>query len=115
MSFRAQNELWRAQNRRKTFPKELWASDLEALEVSETPRGDQEGLKEDCKSAKITIYGVCRVSKSRQGVAGSPQRAPRSFLRAKMMFKVPQESSTEALKSSENDLKMKNVDIHKTM
>ena len=29
------------------------------------------------------------------------------------MFKLAQESSTEALKSSENDLKMKNVDIHK--
>ena len=32
-----------------------------------------------------------------------------------MMFKVAQESSTEVLKSSENDLKMKNVDIHKTI
>ena len=32
-----------------------------------------------------------------------------------MMFKVPQESSTEALKSFENDLKMKSVDIHKTI
>ena len=32
-----------------------------------------------------------------------------------MMFKVAQESSTEALKSSENDLKMKNIDIHKTI
>ena len=31
-----------------------------------------------------------------------------------MMFKLAQESSTEALKSSENDLKMKNLDIHKT-
>ena len=31
-----------------------------------------------------------------------------------MMFKVAQESSTEALKSSENDLKMKNIYIHKT-
>ena len=80
MSFRDQNELWRAQNRRKTSPKELWASDLEALEVSETPRGDQEGLKEDCKSAKITIYGVCRVSMSRQGAAGSPQRTPKELL-----------------------------------
>ena len=83
MSVRAQNELWRAQNRRKTFPKELWASDLEALEVSETPRGDQEGLKEDCKSAKITIYGVCRVSMSRQGVAGSPQRARKELLESR--------------------------------
>ena len=80
MNFRAQNKLWRAQNRRKTFPKELWASDLEALEVSETPTGVQEGLKEDCKSAKITTYGVCRVSMSRQGVACSPQRAPKELL-----------------------------------
>ena len=32
-----------------------------------------------------------------------------------MMFKVPQENSTEALKSFENDLKMKGVDIHKTI
>ena len=31
------------------------------------------------------------------------------------MFKVAQESSTEALKSSENDLKMKNVYTHKTI
>ena len=36
-------------------------------------------------------------------------------MKAKMMFKVAQESSTEALKSSENNLKMKNVDIHKTV
>ena len=32
-----------------------------------------------------------------------------------MMFKVTQESSTAALKNSDNDLKMKNVDIHKTI
>ena len=32
-----------------------------------------------------------------------------------MMFKVPQENSTEASKSFENDLKMKSVDIHKTI
>ena len=43
----------------------------------------------------------------------APKEPPRSFLRAKMMFKVAQESSTEALKNSENDLKMKNVDVHK--
>ena len=80
MSVRAQNELWRVQNQRKTSPKEFWASDLEALEVSGTPRGDQEGLKEVCKSPQITIYGVCRVSMSRQGPAGSPQRAPKELL-----------------------------------
>ena len=32
-----------------------------------------------------------------------------------MMFKVPQENSTEALKSFENDLKMKSVDMDKTV
>ena len=32
-----------------------------------------------------------------------------------MIFNVAQESSAEALKSSENDLKMKNEDIHKTV
>ena len=31
-----------------------------------------------------------------------------------MMFKVAQESSTEALKSAENNHVMKNLDIHKT-
>ena len=80
MSVRAQNDLWRAQNQRKTFPKELWASDLEALEVSGTPKGNQEGLKEVCKSPQMTIYGVCRVSMSRQGAAGGPQRAPKELL-----------------------------------
>ena len=80
MSFRAQNEVWRAGNRRKTVPKELWASDLEALEVSGRPKGNQEAHKEVCKSPKITIYRVCRVSMSRQGPAGSPQRAPKEFL-----------------------------------
>ena len=80
MSFRAQNEVWRAENRRKTFPQELWASDLEALEVSGTPKGNQEGLEGVCKSPQITIYGVCRVSVSRQGAAGGPQRAPKELL-----------------------------------
>ena len=80
MSFRAQNEVWRAENRRKTFPQELWSSDLEALEVSGTPRGDQRGFKEVCNSPQITIDGVCRVSMSRQGAAGSPQRAPKELL-----------------------------------
>ena len=80
MSFRVQNEVWRAQNRRTTFPKELWASDLEALEVSGTPRGDQRGLKEVCRSSQISIYGVCGVSMSRQGAAGSPQKAPKELL-----------------------------------
>ena len=33
----------------------LLASDFEALEVSWTPRGDQESLKEVSKSSKVTI------------------------------------------------------------
>ena len=73
LSLRAQNELWRGQNRRKTSPKELWASDLEVMEVSGAPRGDQESLKEVFKSSKVTIHGVCRVIMSRHGAAGSPQ------------------------------------------
>ena len=88
---RAQKELWRVQNRGKTFPKQLWASDLEALEVSGTPRGDQESLKEVCKSSQIMISGVCRVIMGRQGAAGSPQRAS----------KEPLESQTEAQSSPE--------------
>ena len=32
-----------------------------------------------------------------------------------MKFKVAQKSSTEVLKSSENDLKIKNVNVHKTI
>ena len=32
-----------------------------------------------------------------------------------MEFKEAQKSSTEALKSSENDLKIKNVNVHKTI
>ena len=60
--------------------KRLLASDFEALEVSGTPRGDQESLKEVCKSPQIMIDGVCRVIMSRQGAAGSPQRAPKEHL-----------------------------------
>ena len=70
MNVRAQNELWRAQNQRKTSPKELWASDLEALEVSGTPRGDQESLKEVSKSSKVTIHRACRVILSSPGATG---------------------------------------------
>ena len=34
---------------------------LEALEVSGTPRGEQESLKEVSKSSKVTIHRACRV------------------------------------------------------
>ena len=88
---RAQNELWRAQNQRRTFPKELLGSDFEALEVSGAPRGDQESLKKVFKSSKVTIHGACRVVMSRQEAAGSPQRAP----------KEPLESQNEAQSNPE--------------
>ena len=44
----------------------------------------------------------------------APKELPRSVLRAKMKVKVPQKSSTESFESSENDLKIKNVNAHKT-
>ena len=77
---RAQNKLWTAQNQREICPQELWASDLEALEVSGTPKGDEENLKEVSKSSKVTIHVVCQVIMSRQGAAGSPQRASKELL-----------------------------------
>ena len=45
----------------------------------------------------------------------APKELPRSCLRAKMKVKVPQKSSTEPFESSENDLKSKNVNVHKTI
>ena len=45
----------------------------------------------------------------------APKEFPRSFLRAKMEVKVAQKSSTEPFESSENDLKIKNVNVHKTI
>ena len=45
----------------------------------------------------------------------APKKIPRSFSRAKMKFKVAQKSATKPFESSENDLKMKNIGIHKTI
>ena len=45
----------------------LLASDFEALEVSWTPRGDQESRKEVSKSSKVTIHRACRVILSSPG------------------------------------------------
>ena len=45
----------------------------------------------------------------------APKELPRNFLRAKMKVKVAQKSSTEPFESSENDLKIKNVNVHKTI
>ena len=44
----------------------------------------------------------------------APKELPRSFLRAKTKVKVARKSSTEVFESSENDLKIKNVNVHKT-
>ena len=45
----------------------------------------------------------------------APKELPRSFLRAKMKVKVAQQSSTEPFESSENDLKIKHVNVYKTI
>ena len=55
---------------RKICPKELVASDVEALEVSGAPRGEQESVKEVSKSSKVTIHRACRV------IMSSPEALP---------------------------------------
>ena len=45
----------------------------------------------------------------------APKELPRSVLKAKMKVKVAQKSSTEPFESSENDLKIKTVNVHKTI
>ena len=44
----------------------------------------------------------------------APKELPRSFLRAKMKLKGAQKSATEPFESSDNDLKIKNVNVHET-
>ena len=45
----------------------------------------------------------------------APKELPRRVLRAKMKVKIAQKSSTEPFESSENELKIKNVNVHKTI
>ena len=45
----------------------------------------------------------------------APKELPRSFLKVKVKVKVAQKSSTELFESSENELKIKNVNFHKTI
>ena len=45
----------------------------------------------------------------------APKELPRRLLRANMTVKVAQKSSTEPFESSENDLKIENVNAHKTI
>ena len=44
-----------------------------------------------------------------------PKSSQGASLRARMKVKVAQKSSTEPFESSENDLKIKNVNVHKTI
>ena len=53
----------------KCASKRLLASDFEALEVSGTPRGDQESLKQVSKGSKVTIHRVCQVIMNSRGAA----------------------------------------------
>ena len=52
---------------------------------------------------------------SRHGAAGSPKELPRKLLRAEMTLRVAQKSATEPFESFENDLKIKNVNVHETI
>ena len=45
----------------------------------------------------------------------APKELPRSLSRAQMELKVAQKSGTDFFESSENDLKIKNVNVHKTI
>ena len=45
----------------------------------------------------------------------APKELPRSVLKAKMKAKVAQKSSPEPFESSEDDLKIKNVNAHTTI
>ena len=77
---RVQIEMVRAQNPRKISPKELLASDFEALEAFVAPRSDQESVKEVSKSSKVTIHPPSRVIMSPPGAAVSPPEAPTALL-----------------------------------
>ena len=56
---------------------------------------------------------------SSEGADGTPEGAPKEFLRsflgAKMELGEAQKSSPEALKILENDLEIKNLDVHETI
>ena len=113
------NHVLRAQNLGNIAPIELRRPDLGALEASRKERNGQESFEKLPKSSQVTIPGACRQIMSSQGAAKTPQRAPeellRSFLRAYMRLGETQKSSPEAPKSLDNDLKIKNVDVHETL
>ena len=45
----------------------------------------------------------------------APKELPRSFLRAKVKVKVAPKSTRERFECFENELKIKNVNVHKTI
>ena len=95
----------------KLVPRELRRPDLGALEVSWAEKNCQESSKKLPKSSEVTIQGACQEIMSSQEAAESRQRAPRELLRsfwgAKMELREAQKSCPEALKSLENNLKIK--------
>ena len=109
----------RQRNQGKLAPRELRKPDLRALEAAWAEKSGQESSKKPPKSSEVTIPRACREVMSSQEAVESRQGAPRellrSFLGAKMEFREAQKSSPEALKSLENDLKMKNLDFHETI
>ena len=72
-------------------------------------------LSERALGFKFCGSGSFWDTERRKEPLAAPEEPARNFLRAQIMCKVAQESSTEASKSSENDLVMKNLDIHKTI
>ena len=94
------------------------------LDTERRPGEPQGGLQEFQKATRRTSRRSSRTPKLRsikcvkwllalKKPLAAPKELPRSFLRAKMTVKVAQKSSTEPVESSENDLKMKNLNVHK--
>ena len=102
----------------KIDPKKVKEENKHVLEEDMSRRRCQESSKKLPKSSKVTIHGACQQIMSSEGAAETSQGAPRELLRsllvAKMEFGEAQKRSPEALKTLEYDLKIKNLDVHKT-
>ena len=98
---------------------ELRRPDLRALEAAWTQKSGQESSKKPPKSSEVTIPRACQEIMSSQEAVESRQGAPRellrSFLGAKMKLREAQKSCPEALKILENNIKIKNLDVYKTV
>ena len=102
--FRAQNKLWRVQNRRKTFPQELLASDFEALEVSGAPRGDQESLQEVSKRIlrvpKTLSRGLQELPRGPESSQDALKRPPRASERPQRGLRAASERPRRSLREA---------------